>query len=469
MEKDTQRMKYLAKNTAIFTIGNFATKIISFFLVPLYTNTLSTSEYGTIDLVSTVCGVLAPVLMINISESVMRFALDKEADHNKIMSVGLLIYGCSLIFALMIFPINAWFDQTAHYSRYIYLYTVSSAGSQLFLSFLRGKEMLAAYTLGNVLQSFSLASLNILLLLRFHLGVNGYFIAMILSAFITMAYAAIAGKVWNVLFHLNVKLDLLAQMAKYSVVLIPNTFMWWIMNASDRIMVTAMVGAAANGIYAISYKLPSLVSTFTGIFNQAWSYSAIKEEGASDEAEYNNRVFRAVISMAMLVGIGIITITKPFLKIYVEQSYFSAWKYVPFLTIGCVYLTLGTFIATSYTVHKDSFGFLFSATFGAFFNVILNYILIPAIGVYGAAIATCLSYVLVFTFRFFHTRKYLRYDVLNKEFIFGTVLLAITSVAIYIDNAFGVAVQWLIAAITIAFYSKIWLPLLLKLLKRKKG
>ena len=56
-----------------------------------------------------------------------------------------------------------------------------------------------------------------------------------------------------------------------SVVLIPNTFMWWIMNSSDRVMVTYMIGAAANGIYAVSYKLPTLVSTLTGIFNQASS------------------------------------------------------------------------------------------------------------------------------------------------------------------------------------------------------
>lgn len=65
----------------------------------------------------------------------------------------------------------------------------------------------------------------------------------------------------------------------------------------------------------------------------------------------------------------------------------------PFLIIGCVYLTLGTFMATSYTVHKDSFGYLFSGSFGAVFNILLNFILIPVIGVYGAALATCISYI----------------------------------------------------------------------------
>ena len=54
--------------------------------------------------------------------------------------------------------------------------------------------------------------------------------------------------------------NLLRQMLTYSIAFIPNTFMWWIMNASDRVMVSAMIGTAANGIYSVSYKIPGLVS-----------------------------------------------------------------------------------------------------------------------------------------------------------------------------------------------------------------
>lgn len=204
-------------------------------------------------------------------------------------------------------------------------------------------------------------------------------------------------------------------MIKYSIVLIPNSFMWWIMNSSDRVMVSSMVGIAANGIYAVSYKLPTLVSTLTTIFNQAWSYSAIREEGTEDENEYNNKIFRTLIGIVMLIGIGLITFMKPFLSIYVAKEYYAAWKYTPFLTVGCVYLTLATFMATSYTVHKDSFGYLFSGMFGAIFNIVMNLALIPLIGVYGAAIATCISYMLVFVFRLFHTRKYIRYNIKIKN------------------------------------------------------
>ena len=90
MIKDS-RNKYLLKNTVIFTLGNFATKVISFFLIPLYTNALSTSEYGTIDLVVTISTIAVPILTLNISESVMRFNLDKDADQDTITKIGIVL------------------------------------------------------------------------------------------------------------------------------------------------------------------------------------------------------------------------------------------------------------------------------------------------------------------------------------------------------------------------------------------
>lgn len=108
----SERNKYLFKNTAIFVIGNFATKLISFFLVPLYTNALTTEQYGAADLVTTVCTVLGPVLILNISEGVMRFALDKDADHAKIMSVGLVTLALAIVVGLAVIPVTG---MVSHY------------------------------------------------------------------------------------------------------------------------------------------------------------------------------------------------------------------------------------------------------------------------------------------------------------------------------------------------------------------
>ena len=432
-----QRNKYLLKNTVIFSIGNFGTKIISFFLVPLYTNILTTREYGTVDLIYTIGMVLVPLLTLNIGESIMRFALDKDADCDKIMSTGITILIFGAIIGLLILPIANLFESVSNYSIYIYLYTLTLAFSQIFLCYLRGKEFLMKYSIGNIIQSLTIAIFNIIFLIGMKKGIEGYLMAYILANVCTGLYGFWAGKVNLVIKKYSIDLELSKNMIKYSVVLIPNSFMWWIMNSSDRMMVSAMISVTANGVYAVAYKIPTLLSTITTIFNQAWSYSAIREDESEDKEEYNNRVYDNLVTIVIVVATGLLMIMKPFLSVYVGKEYYAAWHYVPYLIVGFVFMTLGSFIATSYTVHKDSMGFLISGTVGAIINLILNFILIPMMGVSGAAFATCISYFGVFAYRIKDTQKYIKLRVFKRKQICGYALLILSAMTCYLDNCIG--------------------------------
>lgn len=432
-----KRNKYLLKNTVIFSIGNFGTKIISFFLVPLYTNILTTREYGTVDLIYTIGMVLVPLLTLNIGESIMRFALDKDADCDKIMSTGITILIFGAIIGLLILPIANLFENVSNYSIYIYLYTLTLAFSQIFLCYLRGKEFLLKYSIGNIIQSLTIAIFNIIFLIGMKKGIEGYLMAYILANVCTGLYGFWAGKVNLVIKKYSIDIELSKNMIKYSVVLIPNSFMWWIMNSSDRMMVSAMISVTANGVYAVAYKIPTLLSTITTIFNQAWSYSAIREDESEDKEEYNNRVYDNLVTIVIVVATGLLMIMKPFLSVYVGKEYYAAWHYVPYLIVGFVFMTLGSFIATSYTVHKDSMGFLISGTVGAIINLILNFILIPMMGVSGAAFATCISYFGVFVYRIKDTQKYIKLRVFKRKQICGYALLILSAMTCYLDNCIG--------------------------------
>lgn len=205
----------------------------------------------------------------------------------------------------------------------------------------------------------------------------------------------------------------------------------------------------------------------------------------SDRVKYTQRkpiVFISVMALCLLAGmraVGVGTDTRVYLMPvyeaakrshsigeYLNSSFHAfTWttdyvKDTPFLIIGCVYLTLGTFMATSYTVHKDSFGYLFSGSFGAAFNILLNFILIPVIGVYGAALATCISYIAVFMFRVFHTRKYIKYDIMYKEFILGSLLMLVSAILMFVDGMKGFLLQLVILLIGFTVFSKTWIPML---------
>lgn len=460
---NVSKSSYLLKNTLIFTIGNIGPRLISFFFIPLYTNILTTSQYGVVDLVAILCTVLAPVVTLNIAESVMRFGLDKDANKEKNTQCGTVVYLISIVWSLFLIPICQLVPMLSSYSLYIFFYIVSFAACQLYLCDLRGKELLFQYSIGNLLQTVLIAVFNILFLVTLQMEIKGYLLAYITSNCIVSIYAILIGKGYKSFKLYGVDKCLLKNMISYSIVLMPNTFMWWIMNSSDRVMISYMLGPTLNGIYAISYKIPTLMSILSNIFNQAWGYSAIRENGSKDEEVYNNTIFRMLTAFVIITALALIMIIKPFLKIYVSSSYYSAWKYTPFLIIGYVYLTLATFMATSYTVHKDSFGYLFSGMFGAIFNIVMNYCLIPIAMVYGAAFSTCISYILVFFFRLFHTRKYIRYDINNKEFIIGSLLLILSAILMFWNSKYAFIAEGGLLLIAICLFFKTWSPLFKRL------
>ena len=103
--------RYLAKNIGVLAISNFATKILSFFLVPLYTSILSTSEYGTYDLFNTTVYLLIPILTLNIQDATIRFSLDENYDKKKIVTISLNVFVKGLLLLLVFSGANLIYFQ----------------------------------------------------------------------------------------------------------------------------------------------------------------------------------------------------------------------------------------------------------------------------------------------------------------------------------------------------------------------
>jgi O-antigen/teichoic acid export membrane protein len=257
-------------------------------------------------------------------------------------------------------------------------------------------------------------------------------------------------------------------MLKYSVVLIPNTFMWWIINSSDRIMITAFLGSSANGIFAVSSKIPTLLSTLVTIFNTAWSYSAIKENESKDKDAYANSVYNGMVMLALVIGALMIFVIKPFLSLYVSADYYTAWRYTPYLVVGFVFLSLASFLGTYYTVNKDSKGFLFSSMIAAGCNLALNYFLIPWLGIAGGAIATAISYIIVFIYRAIDTRKYIRITVFSSKQGISSGLLMIMGGAMFAPIIISYVLMSICLIVILWIYRDTWMMYLATIRKQIK-
>lgn len=105
MDSIKRQYKKLGQNTLWMFVGNFATKLLSFFMVPLYTAYLSTTDYGTADLMTTTVSLLSPILTVSASEGVLRFTLDKKYDSRQVLSLSLTISTVGFIILLLLSPV----------------------------------------------------------------------------------------------------------------------------------------------------------------------------------------------------------------------------------------------------------------------------------------------------------------------------------------------------------------------------
>lgn len=464
--------KYLLKNTLIFALGNFGSKLITFLLVPLYTNTLSTSGYGILDIINAIIMIGVPIVTLNISEAVMRFLLDKNSDKEKILGICCNFSLIAIISSFLLCPIFNLFQEISSYSLLLSIYILVTAVSGISLCYIRGIEKLLIFSIISIIKTLIIGIASIIFLIVFKLGINGYLLAYIIAETATVLICMFFGiKDYKIRLSRPDK-KLIKQMVKFSIFLIPNALMWWIINSMDRFMIVPFFGTEANGIYAVSAKIPTILVTITSIFNQAWMYSAIKEEKDKDinnNSYYTSNIYNVLFKFITLSSTLLIIILKPLLRIYVGKEFFSAWMYTPPLLVGSVFLTLGTFLSNEYTVHKDSKGFLRSASVGAIVNLVLNFMLMPIMGVLGAAIATCISYITVFIYRAYDIRKYKKIQYINNEKKIYLLILILASIMVYVNNqVFSLIVYTIFFIVTLGFFRKNILKLKRREIKNEK-
>jgi O-antigen/teichoic acid export membrane protein len=214
-------------------------------------------------------------------------------------------------------------------------------------------------------------------------------------------------------------------MLKYSVPMMPTIILWWIINVSDRYMVTGFIGSAENGLYTAASKIPNFVIMFSSIFIDAWQLSAVDEYDSEDRAKFFTNVFRVYsggvfsVSAALILGCQLMT------KILVAPSYYSSWQYVPVLIMATTISCHVNFLASVYMAEKKNMMAMVTALSGALTNIILNFVLIPVIGANGAAIATLAAFVMVFITRGVDTKRFVKINYKTPIVVAELLILAI--------------------------------------------
>lgn len=464
------KYKKLINNSLIFTVGNFGSKLLVFLMVPFYTYYLTTNQYGTVDLITTTVSLTMPLVLLNVYDAVLRFIMDKEYSKEQVLSNSIAIFSISIVSTSLIYLGILFFHVKNSELIFLFFLIVLAQGLQSLISqYARGSGKVKLYAVNGMLLAFFLAIFNIIFLVYFKLEIEGYLFSIILSNIVSIVHLVLAMKIKDSISLKHINKDIIIEMLKYSLPLIPNSVMWWLMNTASKYFVLFFIGTTANGLLAVASKIPGIVSLVNSIFFQAWQLSAIEEYESNNKSEFYSLVFD-YFSFIMFLTVGLLVmVLQPIMNI-MSSSYYIAWKIVPFLLISVIYSSFSSFLGTNYIAAKETNGIFYTTIVGAVVNVVINLLTIPFLGVNSVGIGNAISFIVMFYMRYKDTKKFVNIIIDWKKFSINQLIILVEIIVIFVIQNF--ALQFLINLILvllILFSNRTMLKDLSRLvLKRRK-
>lgn len=447
----------LGKNIGIFTISNFSVKIITFLVLPLYTYYLSTEQYAVIDLVNTTSQLILPFLTLCIIEAALRFGVSGEYDSKSVFtnSIYLIVLGCILLpFLTQIIKIFVDIGSVEWYFVAIYCLQVFNS---MFSAYTKAINKVKEMAIISMVTSISIVLFNVLFVAILQWGMEGYFISMIIGNLIGIILYMTVCKMYRYFSISSFDIKVLKEMLIYAIPLIPNSVFWWINTSLDRYALMAFAGLSVVGLYSVANRIPTIISTVTSIFSQAWNLSAFQVYDDEDREIFYTKTYSIYRYLLASCTSGVILLSRVFAQILFSKDFYAAWVFIPVLTLGVYYNSLNSFLGSIFTASKQTKHIFYTTAGGAVINIILNVILIPIAGGQGAAVATLVSYLAVWLIRVRTSRKIVKFRIKYHEEFGLFILLAVECFSVLANSRIGLGTA-LIIVIVICIYSlmNIW-------------
>jgi O-antigen/teichoic acid export membrane protein len=408
------KYRRLGKNTLLVFIGNAGAKVIGLLMLPFYTRWLSVEDYGTTDIINVYVSLLLGLVTACIADAVFVFPKDQSVEKQKsYFSSGLCFTFLSLGLTAFLFKIassiftykeisnsftdNVWF---------VYGLLVSSFLQQYIQQFVRSINKMKIYSTTGIVLTVSTAVFSFFIIPKW--GVSGYVFALILAHILAAVYSAVFSGAFKYFSIKAVKKNTCVEMLKYSVPLIPNGMMWWLVGAFNRPLMEKHLGMHAVGIFAVANKFPGILSMIFSIFSISWQISVLEEFGKAGYADYYNKIFRLLVSGLVFIFFIIVISSKFIVGILTTDSFYESWKYIPILTLGVILSSVSGFAGSTFSASRESKFFFYSSVWGAVSSIVCNVILIQRLGIMGAAISVVVSFAVMSVSRIAYSLKYVK-------------------------------------------------------------
>jgi len=418
-------LKVVSKHSSVYGLANLLNRVVSFLLLPLYTHYLTPADYGTLDLLYFATAFIGMVVDLGIGAALARFYFDSDDQSERNVAVSSAFYGFGVgsgVLILFFISISGFlsdlvFRATSQMNFVILLLSNLSGATPVALPH-NYTGLLILSLIGLSLDIFINVSYNYLRIrqrsihltvvalsrLVMQIGLNvlfivglGWGVAGILTSAVIVNAVLVAYLLPSTLKEVGGRFSWpkLKAMIMYGLPLIPSNILAYIVNVSDRFFVNAYVGLTQTGLYTLGYRFGILVNEFVSSpFAQIWVPRRFELFQKEDSERIFARIFTYFAGAMFFIGLGISVATKDMIKIMSEQSYWNAYLVVPVIVLS--------YIVSSFQMHfnvgilfkkKTKYVMYINFVTGGI-NIVLNFLMISRWGMWGAAWATLICFVI---------------------------------------------------------------------------
>lgn len=395
------KLKLFLSNILIYGLGGVIGKIIPVIMVPVITRILPDSSYfGLNDQVSMLTSAAQSIAVMGMYDAMYRLYFEKEdIDYKK--SVCSTALGFTLIMSVVVscvlllfrLPLSLVFFRGRHYAYLIYFCAATNltgSTNSIIAAPTRMQNKRGVYLTINSLTPVVSYGIALFFLLR------GYYTlaiptAVLISGLATELAFALLNRKW--FKPSSIDWTLLKPLLAIGVPIFPVFIIYWVFNSCDKLMITNMLGLGAEGIYAVGSKLGHASQLIYTAFSGGWQYFALSTMKEHDQVKNNSIVFEYLGIISFAATMFICAWAYPLFRYIFPAEYLEGYIIAPYLFLAPLLLMLYQVIGNQFLVIKKTWPSLLILCCGALANVGLNLLLIPMLGIEGAAIATLAGYV----------------------------------------------------------------------------
>jgi len=430
------KVKRFLKTLLVYFVGTVLSKLVSFILLPIYTNNISPAEYGSYDLVLTILNLIAPIAFFQIWDGMFRrsFDFDDEQQKYDVITNAHIVSGFGAVVYLVLFGILqvfCGFDNFGWAALYGFFFSLHYMYGFICRVFLKNKLLVTTGLINTIVT----ATLNIVLITVFDIGVASLYIAPTVGTIMQILIVEGVIKTFKHFRQSSIKKSEMLRMLKFSIPLCVAALSYWLLSGFTKIVITGMLGSYENGLYAVANKFGTIITLIVSIVQSAWNEMAYLMVGEKDRNQ-SYRISIDIMMKSVILGTAALCIcikwVYPFL---INNQYEKGFFIIPATIIGVMFNSISGFLGTLFMAENNTKSIMKSTLFSAGVNIILSILMTKLFGLHGSICSLMIAFFILMAFRLLQGRKKCGITFRMSSFVLLITILGIVIIEYYfVDN-----------------------------------